>query len=58
MKISSTTRVAKAGNAMGKAIIENVHLLYLNDNALEYLQAIVKSLQEEFINRLREVVGK
>lgn len=52
-KISKDTRPAKAGKAMGKAIIENVHLLYLDDNALEYLNTLVSTLQKEFIKRLR-----
>jgi hypothetical protein len=53
MAISENTRVAKAGRAMGKAIIEMVHLMYLNDNALEFLKAIVKTLTIEFNRRKR-----
>jgi len=52
MKISENTRVAKAGTQMAKAIIEMVHLFYLNDNALEFLQAILKELKLEFKKRV------
>ena len=51
IKISNNTRVAKAGDSMGKAIVENVHLLYLNDNALEYLKAITGVLNKELKRR-------
>ena len=51
MKISRKTRPAKAGLLMAQAIIENVHLLYLNDNALEYLQTLTEGLNEEFEKR-------
>ena len=36
---------------MGEAIIEMVHLLYLNDNALEFFNAIVRVLTKEFKRR-------
>ena len=51
MKISENSRVAKAGKQMAEAIIEVVHILYLNDNALEFLQAIIKNLDREFERR-------
>lgn len=53
MKISEKTRVAKAGKAYAEAIIENIHLLYLNDNCLEYLNALVWPLQRELERRLK-----
>lgn len=51
LKISTTTRPAMAGKQMGEAIVENVHLLYLNDNALEYMQGLVRTVLEEFERR-------
>ena len=51
MKISKKTRVARAGIQVGNAIIEMVHLMYLNDNALEFLKAITKTLNKEFRTR-------
>jgi hypothetical protein len=51
VKISKNTRVARAGKAFGEAIIENVHLLYLKDNALEYLQTLTGVLNKEFRRR-------
>jgi hypothetical protein len=53
MKISENTRVAKAGKAQAEVIIENVHLLYLNDNCLQYLNACIKRLREEFDRRVK-----
>lgn len=51
VKVSENTRVSRAGNQMAEAIIEVVHILYLNDNALEFLQAIIKRLKQEFKRR-------
>lgn len=51
VKISSKTRVYKAGQQFGKAVVENVHLLYLKDNALEYLFGLLTVLKKEFKRR-------
>ena len=53
MKISEKTRVAKAGTAHAEAIIETVHLLYLNTNCMEYLNAIIKPLRKELNRRVK-----
>lgn len=55
MKISEKTRPARAGDQMAEAIIEMIHLLYLNDNALEFLQTIIKKLEWEFKRRKHEL---
>ena len=54
VKISEDTRVARAGTKIAEAIAEMVHLFYLNDNALEFLQAIIKKLGQEFERRKAE----
>ena len=36
---------------MAEAIIEVVHILYLDDNALEFLQALTEKLKKEFERR-------
>ncbi len=51
MKISSNTRVSRAGQKFAEAVIENIHLLYLDNNALEYIQALTKPLNKEFRRR-------
>ena len=47
-KISKNTRLARAGKQEAESLIEIVHCFYLNDNALEFLQALIKRLKEEF----------
>ena len=54
MKISKNTRVAKAGEKMANALIETVHILYLNDNALEYLNTLISILTAELTRRINE----
>lgn len=54
IKISKNTRTYKAGQQFGNAIIENVHLLYLKDNALEYLFGLLTVLKKEFKRRKKE----
>ena len=56
--ISENTRVARAATRLAEGIIETVHILYLNDNALEYLNALIKSLRKEFNRRRRDGKGK
>lgn len=51
MKISKNTRVARAGEQMAKAIVEMVHLLYLDGNALQFLQTLLEGLDSEFRRR-------
>lgn len=58
LKISRTTRVANAGKRVAEAIIETVHLLYLNDNALEYLQTLTEGLNKEFKRRKKDADEK
>jgi len=43
---------------LGEAIVEMVHLLYLRDNALEFLNALTFVLNEEFKRRRKEWVTK
>lgn len=57
-KISEKTRVSRAGFNYAASIIENVHLFYLNDNALEYLNALLKGLKKEFKRRSKLERGK
>jgi len=54
MKISRKTRQAKAGKQLAEAIIETVHSFYLNDNALQYLQLLIETLEIEFKRRKGE----
>ncbi len=51
LKISTKTRWAKAGAAQAAVIIENVHGLYLRDNALQYLNSLLPPLIKEFVRR-------
>jgi len=55
MKISINTRWARAGAAQAAVIIENVHGLYLRDNALQYLGSMLPPLTVEFNRRLAEM---
>ena len=55
MKISKNTRWARADEAQAKVIIENVHGLYLRDNALQYYNAMIPLLVEEFNRRKAEM---
>ena len=57
MKISKNTRPYRAGLQMGKALIETVHILYLNDNCLEYLYGLRRIINRE-INRRKFNGGK
>lgn len=54
MKISEKTRPAKAGHKMASSLIETIHLLYLDDNALEYLQGLTRDLNDELERRKKE----
>ena len=54
MKISRNTRPARAGIKMGKAIIEIVHLMYLNPHALEFLNTFIETVNQEFERRKKE----
>lgn len=54
MKISENTRPARAGKQEAESLIETVHLFFLNDNALQYLQALIKRLEAEFERRKAE----
>lgn len=58
MKISRNTRPARAGAHMADSIIENVHLMFFNDNALQYLQLLTELLNAEFEARKREADRK
>lgn len=49
--ISEVRRPAKSGKQMGKAIIEMVNLMYLDKNALCFLNTITKVLNAEFRRR-------
>ncbi|HEC66842.1 MAG TPA: hypothetical protein ENI23_16325 [bacterium] len=51
MKINEQTKCAKTGIQMAEAIITILHL-YLNDNALEILNTLIKTLQLEFQKRI------
>ena len=52
--ISENTRPARAGKAFGATVVENVHLMFLDDNALEYLNALTKVLNKEFRRRKKQ----
>lgn len=54
VKISRNTRPSRAGEQMAESFIETVHLLYLDDNALEYLQTFIQRLTQEFDRRKEE----
>ena len=57
-KISRTTRVSNAGSKLADAIIDTVHILYLDGNALEYLQALTEPLNKEFKRRKIKALEK
>ena len=50
--ISQTTRVAKAGKQLGEAIVEIVNILYLNDNAREFLLSLLIVLKRAYERRI------
>jgi hypothetical protein len=54
MRISTTSRVAKAGRLAGLSKIEDIHLLYLSENALEYLNSFLPLLISDFERRKKE----
>lgn len=54
MKVSKNTRQARAGKKFAESIIETIHSFYLNDNALQYLQTLIETLNVEFNRRLKE----
>jgi len=54
MKISENTRPARAGVLAAKAEIEKANLMFLNDNAMQYLNAMIKGLNHELEKRIRE----
>lgn len=45
------TRAEKAGQRMGKAIIEMVHLMYQNNTAGRFYKGLIKALQREVTAR-------
>lgn len=57
-KVSERTRPARAGLQIGEAIVETINLLYLDDNAFEYLQAVIFSLSREMKCRKVKYKGK
>lgn len=56
--ISRNTRPARAGRHMAESIIEMAHILYLDDNALEYLLGAVELLAFELERRKKEYAAK
>jgi hypothetical protein len=54
MGISTTSRLAKAGALAAAAKIEDIHLLYLASNALEYLNSFLPPLIADFERRKKE----
>jgi hypothetical protein len=54
MGISTTSRLAKAGALAAAAKIEDIHLLYLASNALEYLNSFLPPLVADFERRKKE----
>lgn len=44
-------RPYKAGEAMGKAIVEMVHLMYQNKTATKFYRGLSKIIQEEIDKR-------
>ena len=44
-------RPEKAGNRMGHAIIEMIHLMYQKKTALKFLASLIISLQCEYTKR-------
>jgi len=52
--ISKNTRPAKAGEQMGKALLETIHLLYLNKNALCFLHSLIETLKVDLKRRKKE----
>lgn len=47
MPKNEISRAEKAGAKMGEAIIENVNLLYQNNTARNYLNGLLKKLNED-----------
>lgn len=58
LKISRRTRPAKAGQQVALGIIDTTHVLYLDDNALEYQQGILEPVMKEFERRKAAFVNK
>lgn len=52
--ISQNTRVAQAGKAMGEAIVNIVHILYLDRNALQFLSTLCMVLNTEYDRRINK----
>jgi hypothetical protein len=48
---NKSKRTIKAGKQIADAIIELVHLTYLDDNAIEILAGLIHALQIEFVRR-------
>ena len=46
------TRAYKAGEAMGKAIVEMVHLMYQNNTATHFYQGLCKTITSEMKTRI------
>ena len=47
----TTTRASHAGEEMGKAIVEMVHLMYQNQTALAYIKALSVEINTERYER-------
>lgn len=45
------TRPAKAGENLGKAICDMVHLMYQNDTAIYFLEALIEILEIDWKDR-------
>ena len=58
MDISRKTRPARAGVQIAEAIIEMVHLMYLNPHALEFLNTFTETMNREFERRRTQLYRK
>lgn len=50
-----TNRAEKAGERMGKAIVEMVHLMYQNQTAFSFYCGLKEVIEEEFKRRFDEM---
>jgi len=51
--LNDKSRPAKTGRQMADALISTIHILYLNDDALEYLNALIGKLNKEMERRIK-----
>lgn len=51
------TRAEKAGESLGKSIVEMVNLMYQNNTALRFFDGLMLILKDEYEKRVDEMFG-